>query len=172
MRYHNITKADMINGSGLRVVLWVAGCSHHCRGCQNSQTWDLCGGIEFDEDAKAEIFAELKNEWCSGITLSGGDPLMMENRESIAKLVLEIKQNFPNKNIWCYTGWIWEELMEQSNVDKDLCIILENIEFLCEGRFVLELRDVQKHYVGSKNQRIICVKESLERGKIVLYAED
>lgn len=168
MRYHNITKADMLNGSGLRVVLWVSGCSHHCLGCQNPMTWDPNGGILFDENAKEELFNELKNDWCSGITLSGGDPLMVGNRADIKKLIMDIKRKFPTKNIWVYSGWTWEELEEQAISDKNLAYILKNIDVLCEGRFVMSLRNIQKHWVGSDNQRIINVKETMKKGCTVL----
>ena len=92
MRYHNITKADMLNGEGLRVVLWMSGCSHRCHACQNPITWNCNDGLVFDEDAKNEIYKELENSWCSGLTLSGGDPLFLGNREEIAKLVIDIKR--------------------------------------------------------------------------------
>ena len=100
MRYHNITKADMLNGDGLRVVLWLAGCSHHCQACQNPITWDANDGLIFDEEAKREVFAELEKSWCSGLTLSGGDPLYVGNRKDVSLLVKEIKSKFPDKNIW------------------------------------------------------------------------
>ena len=114
MRYHNITKADMLNGEGLRVVLWVSGCSHHCHACQNAVTWNPNDGLVFDDTAKKEIFDELQYDWCSGITLSGGDPLFLGNREEIAKLVLEIRNRFKDKTIWLYTGYTFEELLAVS----------------------------------------------------------
>ena len=104
MRYHNITKDDMLNGDGLRVVLWVAGCSHMCPGCHNAFTWDAEGGLPFDDAAKEEIFAELKQSYVSGITFSGGDPLFPENRKDVEQLINEIKDKFPDKTIWLYTG--------------------------------------------------------------------
>lgn len=161
MKYHNITKADMLNGSGLRVVLWVSGCSHHCKGCQNPITWNPNCGLEFDDAARDEIYTELKNDWCSGITLSGGDPLYHANRHEIMKLVKEIKKRFPNKTIWCYTGWTWDELQEQKLEDKDLAFILENIDILCEGRYIENERNIGKRWVGSNNQRIIDVQKSI-----------
>lgn len=100
MRYHNITKDDMLNGDGLRVVLWVAGCEHHCPNCQNPVTWDINGGLEFDEAAKKEIFDELEKNYVSGITFSGGDPLHTQNRKDVGALIEEIKEKFPNKTIW------------------------------------------------------------------------
>ena len=139
MRYHNITKADMLNGDGLRVVLWLAGCSHHCQACQNPITWDANDGLIFDEEAKREVFAELEKSWCSGLTLSGGDPLYIGNREEVSLLVKEIKLKFPDKNIWCYTGYTWEELMKQVKDDNNLKTILDNVDVLLYGRFVLIL---------------------------------
>ena len=110
MRYHNITKDDMLNGDGLRVVLWVAGCEHHCPNCQNPVTWDINGGLEFDEAAKKEIFDELEKNYVSGITFSGGDPLHTQNRKDVGALIEEIKEKFPNKTIWIYSGYDWQDV--------------------------------------------------------------
>ena len=124
MRYHNITKDDMLNGDGLRVVLWVAGCGHHCKGCQNPITWDPNGGIPFDDAAKAEIFEQLDKDYISGITFSGGDPLYEANRADVTALAKEIKERYPKKDIWVYTGYEWEsvcdlELMDYTDVVVD-----------------------------------------------------
>lgn len=172
MRYHNITKADMLNGDGLRVVLWLAGCSHHCQACQNPITWDANDGLIFDEEAKREVFAELEKSWCSGLTLSGGDPLYVGNRKDVSLLVSEIKSKFPDKNIWCYTGYTWEELMKEVKEDENLKIILNNVDVLLDGRFVLSLALEKLHYVGSSNQRIIDVRSSLDTGNIDLYIDN
>lgn len=172
MRYHNITKADMLNGDGLRVVLWLAGCSHHCQACQNPITWDANDGLIFDEEAKREVFAELEKSWCSGLTLSGGDPLYVGNREEVSLLVSEVKSKFLDKNIWCYTGYTWEELMKQVKDDENLKIILNNVDVLLDGRFVLSLALEKLHYVGSSNQRIIDVRSSLDTGNIDLYIDN
>lgn len=169
MRYHNITKADMLNGEGLRVVLWTSGCIHHCPSCQNMLTWNENDGLEFDDDAVKEIYDELEKDWCSGLTLSGGDPLFTKNRETIANLVKNIKLLYPNKTIWSYTGYTWEELMEQREHDDNLRQILDNIDVLLDGKFVLKLKSVSAKYVGSSNQRIIDVKKSLEENKVVIY---
>ena len=104
MRYHNITKDDMLNGDGLRVVLWLAGCEHHCKNCQNPVTWDPDGGLPFDEAAKAEIYEELDKEYVSGITFSGGDPLLLRNREELTEFLKEIKKNYPEKIVLAYTA--------------------------------------------------------------------
>ena len=128
MRYHNITKDDMLNGDGLRTVLWVAGCSHGCKNCQHPITWDICGGIPFDEAAKEEIFAELRNDYVSGITFSGGDPLHMQNRGEVGELIQEIHEKFPDKTIWVYTGYTWEEVMDLP--------YLKLVDVLVDGEFV------------------------------------
>ncbi len=172
MKYHNITKADMLNGEGLRVVLWVSGCSHKCPGCQNALTWDPEDGVSFDDDTIKEIYQELDRDWCSGLTLSGGDPLFLGNRKDIRDLVTNVKQIYPNKSIWAYTGYTWEELMAQREIDKNLEDILQNIDVLLEGRFVMKLKEDKLHYVGSSNQRIIDVKKSLEEGSVVLYIDN
>lgn len=171
MKYHNITKADMLNGEGLRVVLWVSGCSHHCPACQNAFTWDENDGVDFDDDAINEIYKELEQDWCNGITLSGGDPLFLKNRKTIRDLVINIRTRYPEKTIWSYTGYTWEELMDQLPNDEYLKDILENIDVLAEGRFVLSLASVATHYVGSTNQRIIDVPKSMKKDKIVIYKE-
>lgn len=172
MKYHNITKADMLNGEGLRVVLWTSGCSHHCQACQNPITWDPDDGLVFDEQAKNEIFEELEKEWCSGLTLSGGDPLFIKNRETMASLVAEVKQKYPNKDIWCYTGYTWKELMSQIEDDENLKVILNNIDVLLDGRFMLHLALEKLHYVGSSNQQIIDVKKSLTNNEVCLYIDN
>lgn len=162
----------MLNGNGLRVVLWLSGCSHHCQACQNPITWDANDGLIFDEEAKREVFAELEKSWCSGLTLSGGDPLYIGNREEVSLLVKEIKLKFPDKNIWCYTGYTWEELMKQVKDDNNLKTILDNVDVLLDGRFVLSLALEKLHYVGSSNQRIIDVRSSLDTGNINLYIDN
>ena len=164
MNYHNITKDDMLNGEGLRVVLWVSGCSHHCKNCHNPVTWDPEGGLTFDEEAKAELFRELEKPYISGITLSGGDPLFCGNRMAIGELAREIKSEFPGKTIWLYTGYTWDAI-------KDL-LFLPYIDVLVDGKFVESLKNNKLHWRGSSNQRIIDVKASLEEDQVVLYEDD
>ena len=153
MRYHNITKDDMLNGDGLRVVLWVAGCSHCCKGCQNPSTWDANGGLPFDEEAKNELFEALDKSYISGITFSGGDPLNQANILDVKELCQEIKEKFPDKTIWLYTGDVWENLYNTP--------IVQYLDVLVDGEFVLEQRDVKLLWKGSKNQRVINVVETL-----------
>lgn len=153
MRYHDITKVDMNNGDGLRVVLWVSGCSHHCKGCQNPITWDENEGVLFDDVAKKEIFDELDKDYISGITLSGGDPLFMGNRQEISSLIEEIKEKYPTKTIWMWTGYKWEEIMNLPYI--------KDIDVLVDGKFILEQRNVSLKWKGSPNQRVIDVKKTL-----------
>ena len=161
MNYHNITKEDMLNGDGLRVVLWTAGCGHHCKGCHNPQTWDPSSGIEFNDEAKKELFLELEKDYTSGITFSGGDPLFESNVQTITKLAKEIRQEFPKKTIWLYTGFLFEQVKHLET--------MKYIDVLCDGKFELEKRDVKTPWVGSTNQRVIDVQKSLESGTIVLH---
>lgn len=163
MRYHNITKDDMLNGDGLRVVLWVAGCGHACPGCHNPVTWEAEGGLPFDAAAKEELFAFLSRDYVSGVTFSGGDPLFPANREDIAALCREIRQRFPQKTIWLYTGYRWDEI-------RDLPLLRE-IDTVVDGRFVQALADPQLHWRGSANQRVIDVQQTLQGSHIVLHDE-
>lgn len=160
MRYHNITKTDMKNGVGIRVVLWLAGCAHHCKGCQNPVTWDPNGGLEFDEKAKEEIFIELEKDYVSGLTLSGGDPMFEGNRAGVLELVREIKERFPDKTVWMYTGDSYESVRHAP--------VMKFVDVLVDGEYVEELRDTSLPWVGSSNQRVIDVKKSRESGNVVL----
>lgn len=161
MNYHNITKEDMLNGDGLRVVLWVAGCCNYCKGCHNQITWDPNGGLLFDTNAENELFEALSKSYISGITFSGGDPLYPGNRQEILRLAKRVRRQYPHKSIWLYTGYLWDNV-------KDL-EIMSYIDVLCEGPFVEELKDNNAHWVGSSNQRVIDVKKSLESGKVILH---
>ena len=152
MRYHNITTDDMKNGDGLRVVLWVSGCRHHCEGCQNRVTWNPEDGLLFDADAKEEIFRELEKSHISGLTLSGGDPLFPDNISEITELAKEVKERFPDKTIWLYTGDNWEDV-------KSLPV-MQYVDIVIDGMFKKELLNTQLHWRGSSNQRIIDVKKN------------
>ena len=153
MRYHNITKDDMLNGDGLRVVLWVAGCSHCCKDCHNPVTWDPNGGLYFDESAKAELFEELKKDYVSGITFSGGDPLHIANVNDVTELSKEIRETFPEKTIWLYTGSTWEEVRRMESV--------RYLDVLVDGEFVFAKKDPLLCWKGSSNQRVIDVQRTL-----------
>ena len=160
MRYHNITHDDMKNGDGLRVVLWVSGCSHHCPGCQNPETWDEQSGIEFDADAEEEIRKELEKNYISGITFSGGDPMYHGNRDEILRLAKMVKEEF-SKTVWLYTGYRYEEIQETP--------VLSFVDVLVDGRYEQDKRDVSLPWKGSSNQRVIDVKKSILENQIILY---
>lgn len=151
----------MLNGDGLRVVLWVAGCNHGCKGCHNPITWDIHGGIPFDEAAKQEIFAEMEKEHIAGLTFSGGDPLHPENRAEVTALARELRTRYPEKTLWMYTGFTWDEV--------DDLPVMQYIDVLVDGEFVQALLDTQLHWKGSSNQRVIDVKRTRKIGKFVLW---
>ena len=152
MRYHSIDKCSVENGVGVRTTIFFSGCIHRCKNCHNPETWDFNGGQEFTEEIKAELFSYLSLPYINGITLSGGDPLC--SYDEVLELVKEIKEKFPDKTIWVYTGYTLEELIKGQKE-----AILDHIDVLVDGRYVDELRDVTLAFRGSSNQRI------LEKGK-------
>lgn len=188
MNYLQITHEDVCNGDGLRVVLWLSGCSHHCYNCQNPQTWNPDSGIPFDESAKQEILNELSKDYISGITFSGGDPLHENNLDEVLKLVQEIRISFPEKTIWLYSGFTWEELTQYNNyhgiiplssyLRKDVyelyhkrLEIIKQCDILIDGEYIDEQRDITLKWRGSSNQRCIDTKKSLAQGQIILYCD-
>lgn len=183
MNYLQITHEDVCNGNGLRVVLWLSACSHHCHNCQNPQTWNPDSGILFDEAAKQEIFDELSKDYISGITLSGGDPLHEQNLDGVLDLIKEIRLSFPEKSIWLYTGYTWEKIMNDFENSKRWLQaswkhsaitryeIIKNVDILVDGEYIDEQRNLSKKWAGSDNQRCVDVKQSLTQGKVVLYCD-
>lgn len=170
MNYHSITKDDTDNGDGIRVVLLVSGCEHHCEECHSAETWDYESGVEFDNNALLEIGAELEKEYVRGITFSGGDPLAPRNRSTTLAIVDWVKCNYPNKNIWIYTGYKYEQIVFEGSYQ---CVkILKNIDVLVDGKYKKDQRDVSLKWRGSKNQRVIDVPKSLEVGvAVVLHCD-
>lgn len=178
MNYHNISYPDMNNGDGLRVVLWLSGCSHHCKGCQNPQTWDPDSGIEFDIIALNEMFEQLNNDYISGITFTGGDPLHASNLKDVFALCIGIRQEFGyKKSIWLYTGYSWEdcimkhgEIVHNHNEERLIrSRVVEQCDVLVDGRYEEDKRSPNLPWVGSSNQRVIDVQKSLKEGKVVLW---
>ena len=147
MNYHNIVKDDMLNGDGLRVTLFVAGCNHNCYNCHNPETFDPNGGIPFDDDALQEIYNELSKDYVSGITLTGGDPLYIGNRDTVTELLMNIKSKFTDKTVWLYTGYVYEEISDLE--------VIKYVDVLVDGPYVDELRDTTLRWRGSSNQRVI-----------------
>ena len=165
MNIHNITTYDMDNGDGLRTVLWVSGCTHHCKECQNPCTWDVNDGVPFDEKAKKELFDDLSEDFIQGITFSGGDPLHPQNRDEVGEIIKEIKLKYPNKDIWLYTGFVFEEVLNMN------LSYLSNIDVIVDGPFQVENKDLTLKWRGSSNQNVIDVKRSLAENKTVLFCD-
>lgn len=159
MNYLHITHCDQVNGEGLRTVLWVAGCSHDCHNCQNPFSHDCHAGIQFDDNAKQELFRDLNEDWCSGITFSGGDPLFEKNRQTIIDLCKEIKDKFPTKTIWLYTGYTFNEIVDSISMIN----ILKYIDVIIDGEFIESLKDPNLRWRGSSNQNVIYVKRKINR---------
>ncbi len=204
MNYLKIDKEDVCNGEGLRVVLWLSGCSHKCKWCQNPQTWNANSGIPFDESAKEELFKELDKDYISGLTLSGGDPLFESNLDGVLELVAEVNKQYnstqyivdddknnhnilnanankirlssPEKSIWIYSGYTWEEI-RKGNMEDGLkygewtkrAKIITECDVLVDGRYIDSKRDISLAYRGSSNQRLIDIKQSLQKGEIGLW---
>ena len=162
MNYATITKQDMLNGDGIRAVFWVTGCSHHCKGCHNPETWDENYGQLVTKDTYKELALAFEPDYISGVTWSGGDPLYCGNRKEIEDLIMFVHDNF-QKTQWLYTGFLWEDI-------KDL-EIMKYIDVLVDGPYIEEQRDVSLKWRGSSNQRVIDVQKSLELNQIVLYCD-
>ena len=159
MNYHKIEKTSIANGIGIRVVLWISGCSLHCKGCHNPETWNLNSGKLFDEEAKKELFEALDKPYIKGITFSGGHPLENENITEVYCLCKEIKEKFPTKDIWLYSGYQFEDINSY--------LIMKYIDVLVDGKYIDEQRDITLKWRGSRNQRVINVQETLKQGKII-----
>ena len=147
MNYQNITHDDMLNGSGLRTVLWVSGCNHHCKGCQNPVTWNPEDGLPFDETAKRELWSYLDADYCSGLTLSGGDPMFPDNRAEVLALVKEFRKRYgQTKTIWMYTGYQFRDISYHP--------ILDYIDVIVDGEYIESQRNTMRLWCGSDNQII------------------
>lgn len=163
MNYIKITKNDIANGPGVRVTLWVAGCKVHCKGCHNPQTWDFNSGIPFNKDALNEVLEALNKSYIQGLTLSGGNPV--DSGPEILAVCKEVKKRFSQKNIWLYSGYTFEEIKTKTVGE----FILEYVDVLVDGPYIEEQRDITLPFRGSKNQRLIDVKETLKQGQIIQY---
>ena len=167
MNYATIKPRDIANGPGVRVSLFVSGCRHKCKNCFNKEAWDFSYGKPFGTDTVEEILKALEPDYVSGFSLLGGEPFEPENTFELALLLKKIKSQFPQKSIWCYTGFVFDaELLKQNN--PNVRKMLENIDVLVDGRFVEELKSPALIFRGSSNQRIIDVKASLNSGETVL----
>lgn len=162
MYYGEIKKLDIANGDGVRVSLFVSGCRIHCPGCFNAMTWDFCYGKEFTQDTEKEIIEALEKDFISGLTLLGGEPFEPENQKVLAPFLKKVKELFPKKNIWCYSGYIYETelLAEDGKAHTEVTEeMLSYIDVLVDGPFVEELKDISLVFRGSSNQRILKLAE-------------
>lgn len=162
MNYHKITRFDTSNGPGIRSVLWVSGCAHHCPGCHNPETWDVSSGKLFTEESLKYLLDSIAPPYIAGVTFSGGDPLLPLNRSSISQIMHEIRTLYPTKSIWVYTGYLYEDI-------KSLPL-LSYVDVLVDGRFILDQKDITLPYAGSRNQRVIDIPRSLLSDEVILWS--
>lgn len=165
--YNKLEKCSITNGKGIRAVIWTQGCGHNCDGCQNKETWCYDNGKLFSDEDKQKLFRYLALPYVDGVTFSGGDPLYDKNLDDVISLCREIKEKFPTKNIWLYTGYIYEELFDDFKEE-----VLQYIDVLVDGKYIKVLRDITLPFRGSSNQRIIDVPKSLEKGYVVIKEID
>ena len=162
MRYNKIRKTDISNGPGIRVSIFIQGCAFHCKNCFNSETWGFNDGLIFDEDVINEVIALCNNSHIAGLSILGGEPLHQKNIEGTTKLAKAFKENYPDKSLWIWSGFLFDKDL----YDKE---ILKYVDVLVDGRYKDELHDFRLKWRGSSNQRVIDVQKSLKKNKLVLY---
>ncbi len=171
MNYAAIKKTDVANGPGVRVSLYVSGCTHHCKGCFNQETWDFAYGRPFDQTAVKEIMEALEPGYIRGFSLLGGEPFEPANQEVLVSLLRHIRERYPHKTIWCYSGYLFDQDMLAGKLGSpDITReMLGYLDILVDGEFVLAEKDLNLRFKGSRNQRIINVPKSLQEGRVVLW---
>lgn len=173
MNYADIKRIDVANGPGVRVSLFVSGCTHHCKGCFNPETWDFNYGQRFTEDEIEEVLRYLEPDYIKGLSLLGGEPFEYSNQAGLLPLMRRIKAVYPDKDVWCYTGFDFEkDIKERMMINwPETRELISYIDIIVDGRFEEDKKDLTLRFRGSSNQRIIDVKKSLEAGEVVLWAE-
>lgn len=168
MNYADFKKFDVLNGEGVRHSLFVSGCSHRCKGCFNASAWNKNYGAVFTDETEEMIFQAFEESPISiaGLSLLGGEPF--ENVQGLLPFLLKFTTKYPDKNIWCWSGYTFEQLWALATVDDDVLMMLSMIDILVDGKFILEQKDLKLKFRGSQNQRIIKVKDSIATGKAVL----
>lgn len=166
MNYATIKPTDVANGPGVRVSLFVSGCTHHCRDCFNEEAWDFAYGEPFTGEVQEKIFCMLDHEYITGLTLLGGEPMDPRNQEALLPFIRQVRERFPEKTVWCFTGYDFDReilgnMVPQSPVTREL---LPLIDVLVDGRFVAEKRNLMLKFRGSENQRVLDMKASLIAG--------
>ena len=167
MFYGEIKKRDVANGPGVRVTLFVSGCTHRCKGCFNEATWDFEYGAPFTAETEQEILEALAPDYVQGLTLLGGDPLEPANAAALLPLLKQMRERYPDKDIWCFTGDIYETLLEEKQPDKTA--LLEYVDVLVDGPFIEAKRNLMLRFCGSENQRLIDLKKTRESGEITIW---
>lgn len=171
MNFGEIKKCDIANGEGVRVSLFVSGCTHHCKGCFNAQTWDFNFGEPFTEEVENSLLEDLAPNYVVGLTLLGGEPMEPENQRALVPFLRKVKEKLPKKTIWCYTGYTLDTDLVKGG--RAFCEVTEEMlsmmDVLVDGEFVEALKDIRLVFKGSSNQRIINLKETLKKNEIVLY---
>lgn len=174
MNYAEIKYCDIANGEGVRTTLFVSGCTHHCKNCFQPETWSFSFGREFTQETAQEIIKSLEGPFVDGITLLGGEPMEPETQRALLPFVKELKRTHPDKTVWCYTGDVFEDLMDPSSPRHTEATeeLMGLIDVLVDGPFVEEEHDISLRFRGSRNQRIIAVPRTLETGEICLWRDD
>jgi len=174
VNYAEIKQYDVANGTGVRVSIFVSGCTHHCKHCFNEETWDFNYGRPFSETEVDQIVEYLKPDYVAGVSVLGGEPFEPSNQEGLLPLLQAVKKEYPEKDIWCYTGYLFdkqilEDMCRKSEVTRQM---LSCIDILVDGRFVEEKKNLKLRFRGSENQRIIDVKKSLEQGRVIHWEHE
>lgn len=171
MNYGEIKSCDIANGIGVRISLFVSGCTNHCKNCFQPQTWDFNFGEPFTSDTEEKILKMLEPDYIDGLTVLGGEPMEPSNQRALYPFLLKVKEKMPNKTIWVFSGFTLEEMREEGGYSN--CDVTEKIlgmiDVLVDGRFVEELKDITLRFRGSSNQRLIDMKKTYEQGSVVLW---
>ena len=172
MNYANIKKYDIANGVGVRVSLFVSGCTHHCMGCFNAEAWDFAYGQPYTEAPEEEILAALSHEYIAGLSLLGGEPFEPQNQRALLPLLRKFRERYPQKSVWCYSGYTLEtDILAGRAHCEATDEMLSYIDILVDGEFVEEKKDLKLRFRGSSNQRIIDVKRTLSEGTVKLWKD-
>ena len=169
MRYNKIRKMDISNGEGVRVSLFVQGCEFHCKNCFNAETWNFQGGKDFTTDTLSTLLNLCDKEYIKGLSILGGEPMHPTNREMVVDIMRAFKFRFPNKDIWMWTGYALENLLQQK--DENIKSMLIYLDYLIDGQFEEDKKDITLKWRGSSNQRVIDIQKSLKENKIIEIKE-
>jgi len=174
MNYADIKNYDIANGPGVRVSIFVSGCTHHCKGCFNKEAWDFNYGKQFNDEREEEVLKALEPKYIKGLSLLGGEPFELQNQKGLLPVIKKAKEKYPDKKIWCYSGYSFDSdiLGDMAKKYDETKEMLKYVDIIVDGKFEEDLKDPTLRFRGSSNQRIIDVQKSLENNKIVLWEED